>query len=308
MNPNEIRSEYEQAKISKAEFIRRMHECHQVLFRYSELLPHTQISAIEILDDQVIMKSRQTGLRFACTSKDRRMAPIEVLNFQTYEGRNSELLLMLGRNAKTIFDIGANIGWYSLLLAAQNPNAKVFAFEPIKATFASLVKNIELNGLSNVVPYNLGLSDATGELTFYYSQEESGKTSSVNLFNEESVEAVPCMVERLDDFVSSTATKVDLVKCDVEGGELLVFRGAESLLETQKPIVFTEMLRKWSARFGCHPNDLIALFAKHGYGCFATGETTGFTPVLRVDETTTETNFFFLHHAVHAGVISQYSA
>jgi hypothetical protein len=61
-------------------------------------------------------------------------------------------------------------------------------------------------------------------------------------------------------FVAKNNAKVDFIKCDVEGAELFVYQGAKATLMQQKPIVFTEMLRKWAAKFDYHPNDIIALF------------------------------------------------
>jgi hypothetical protein len=62
----------------------------------------------------------------------------------------------------------------------------------------------------------------------------------------------------------------------------------------------TEMLRKWAAGFGYHPNDIIDLFAGLGYKCFDST----LKPFGRMDEATTETNFFFLHPDTHAAHIA----
>ena len=62
--------------------------------------------------------------------------------------------------------------------------------------------------------------------------------------------------------------RLDFLKCDVEGGELLVFKGGLQTLQHHKPVIFCEMLRKWSAPFGYHPNDIITLLGELGYLCF----------------------------------------
>ena len=85
---------------------------------------------------------------------------------------------------------------------------------------------------------------------------------------------------------------MDFIKCDVEGAELFVFQGGVATIRTQQPVIFTEMLRKWSAAFGYHPNDIIALLADAGYHCFTVHDGR-LTPFLTMDETTVETNFFF---------------
>lgn len=97
---------------------------------------------------------------------------------------------------------------------------------------------------------------------------------------------------------------VDFIKCDVEGAELLAFQGAKETLQRDKPIVFTEMLRKWAAKFNYHPNEIIMLFSTFGYRCFyADGE--ALKELLVMTDETLETNFFFLHCEKHEQVINK---
>jgi hypothetical protein len=67
-------------------------------------------------------------------------------------------------------------------------------------------------------------------------------------------------------------------------------------------MVFTEMLRKWSKRFGYHPNEIIALFQQFGYHCFVLSEGI-LQPFLEMTEQTVETNFFFLHAERHLEMV-----
>ncbi len=87
--------------------------------------------------------------------------------------------------------------------------------------------------------------------------------------------------------------KLDFIKCDVEGAELLTFQGGLKTITKYKPIVFTEMLRKWSAKFNYHPNEIIELFKDIGYGCYFVVNDKLHEIKMMTDETI-ETNFFFL--------------
>jgi len=80
-----------------------------------------------------------------------------------------------------------------------------------------------------------------------------------------------------------------------------VFRGALQTLGRDKPVVFTEMLRKWTAKFAYHPNDIIQLFGKLGYACY-TVDGVMLRRIDQVTESTIETNFFFLHQEAHAAL------
>ena len=81
------------------------------------------------------------------------------------------------RNGDIVFDIGANIGFYSLQLARTTPEARVFAFEPIPAIFDALNRNMELHECTNVKPIQAGVSSATGQATFtYYPRTSTSST------------------------------------------------------------------------------------------------------------------------------------
>ena len=115
---------------------------------------------------------------------------------------------------------------------------------------------------------------------------------------------VTAKVRRLDDFVSEQKLSVSLIKCDCEGAEFMVFQGAAETLGSLRPIICTEMLRKWSAKFGYHPNDLIAYIAGFGYRCYSVCENR-LSVVERMNEDTAETNFIFLHLEAHAAQIAR---
>jgi FkbM family methyltransferase len=296
---NETLVKYENGVIDKPSFIKAMYEEHHAaLFGYSTYLQKTNIASIEITDDAVVMTSRDKGVKMICPPGDHRVAPIEALNFLDYETIDSAMIMKLVSPNDCVVDIGANMGWYSINIAKTYPSCKVHAFEPIPKTYGYLEKNIKLNQLGNIFPHHFGLSSERKDLTFYFYPEGSGNASSANLSERKDAELVTCHVEKLDDFVITNKLHVDFIKCDVEGTELFAFQGAVETLKRDKPIVFTEMLRKWAKKFDYHPNEIIKLFTSLGYHCFyAEGNT-----LKKLDEMTdetVETNFFFLHAEKH---------
>jgi FkbM family methyltransferase len=74
--------------------------------------------------------------------------------------------IVLRENA-VVFDVGANIGMFSLFVGARCPSAQVYAFEPVPEVFAKLLRNVDERGL-DVRPFNYGLSDRDQDVTFYY--------------------------------------------------------------------------------------------------------------------------------------------
>lgn len=301
---------YKDEEISKQEFIKKMHKFHSLLFDYRDLLKNNKIEKIEISESGVSFTFRDSEIKMVVDQYDERTAPIEALNFFGYEIEETSFILALLSESQhpifTIFDIGANVGWYSLNIAKKFPEFKIHAFEPIPKTFGYLNDNIKLNGLKNITTNNFGLSNEDKEVLFYYYKEGSGNSSLVNLSNISGTETILAKVYKLDNYIKKNNLRVDFIKCDVEGAELSVFEGALETLKEQKPIIFTEMLRKFSIKFGYHPNDIISLFNNIHYSCYTLNESK-LIPFSHMDENTIETNFFFLHNEKHSNQIERFS-
>ena len=132
-----------------------------------------------------------------------------------------------------------------------------------------------------------------------------GNASSANLSNRDDVHTLKCKVQTLDEYISLKNTSVDFIKCDVEGAELLVFQGGIQTIARYKPIVFSEILRKWSSKFNYNPNQIFDYFKSQNYRAFITnGEK--LKEFFVMDESTIETNFFFLHNEKHSKQIQRW--
>jgi FkbM family methyltransferase len=298
MNIKELKDAYRAGKITKPEYIKEMAEHHAMLFEYTRFIHDTDIAKIEITDDEVIVTSREIGTRMICVEHERRTAPFEIFNFNRYEPEETAVMQRLLPVKGVFFDIGANMGWYTINFAKQLKGLKVLAFEPIPRTYNFLQRNVNLNSVENVELLNFGFSDREDELSFFYYPEGSGNASLANVSERTDVEEVVCQVRRMDDFVAERGLTPDFIKCDVEGAELMVFQGGEKILREHRPVVFTEMLRKWATKFDYHPNDMIRFFAELGYGCYLISADK-LVPITVVIDDTVETNYFFLHREHH---------
>lgn len=292
----ELRAAFKAGRLPKPAYIDAMNESHRLLHDYAEYLPGTDIERVELAGGEVTMVMRGTGVRLTCRRDDKRAAPLEILNFGRLEPEEADMTLRLVRPGDAVFDIGANIGWYSLTLAARFPRLRIDAFEPVPDTFARLRKHVALNGLARrIALHPFGFSDKKGSFSFYFDPRNSVNASGADLSGKG--RKITCRLSTLDAF--ARRRRVDFIKCDVEGAELMVFRGGLKTLARDTPVIFTEMLRKWSAAFGYHPNDIIALLGGLGYKPF-TARGGRLRPFGRMDDKTVETNFFFLHPKKHA--------
>lgn len=309
MKFTELKASFSSGKIDKPEFIRRAYQMfHETLFDYAANLGDTDVREISIDARGVVFVIRSSGIKVRCQLGDHRSPPVETFNFADFEPHESRMMLKLFEGGKYFYDIGANIGWHSLTLAARFRDAIFFCFEPIPKTYEYLQDNIALNAFDNIRTYNIALSNSNSPHDYYFYEACSGNASAVNLTAREDVRKVECPQTRLDDLVqeSGPCCPPDFIKCDVEGAELLVFQGARETIARYKPVVMAEILRKWSAHYHYNPNEIFHLFAVLGYRAFTTD---GYflRKFSKMTEESDETNFFFLHAERHAIQIERFA-
>ena len=268
------------------------------LRRLQPMLAGTMLERIEIADGELVVSTR-SGVRFLWDPEDLRTAPNIAFMEGAYEPEAFDLLTRLAAGKRTVLDIGANVGWYSLHLAQvlAGDDARVHAFEPVGTTYERLRDNVALNGAGGrIAIYDFGLSDHCGDASFFLPVTSGSVAASLrDLHPDETSREVRCRLETADVFLAREGIdRVDLVKCDIEGAELMMLKGATRLLTVDKPIFFMELLRKWSRAFGYQPDDVLKLMAGHGYGCWAIGHGAP-REIDRVTEDTVETNFLFLN-------------
>lgn len=302
----ELYKKYTSKIISKENYIDLAYKNHNILFDYADYIKFTDIKSISITDTEVKMLSRREEIIMLCKRNEKRLVPLEILNFKNYEGIYFDFFLILIKEAKIIFDIGANIGWYGLNAAKQNKKIKVYAFEPIKETFGYLVKNIKINQLKNIIPNNIGLSNKNSTVSFFVNPEHSGSASEKKI-TDKNINRVKVTLRKLDDYcVDNKIIKIDLIKCDVEGAELFVLEGGKNVFQKFKPILLIEILRKWAKKYNYHPNDIIDLMKSFGYLCFTT-DSGKIKRIVKITEQTKATNFIFFHKVAHRNYINKYA-
>lgn len=296
---------FKEGQMDKRSYVRRMHDIHRMLWEYSDFIRGKNISSIKI-SEKCLTFTTKNGIVITCDQEDERSAPLEIINFGDYENIEMRMIRKFLNKNSVILDIGANIGWYSLNLSRYIPNGRIIAFEPIPHTFGYLKKNIKLNGAENIQAHNYGLSDKAEISHFYHNPKFAAAASLKNLHIDNKAVRVKCRVRRMDDFIFNLTQRIDLIKCDVEGAELYVMKGALETLKKTRPVLFVEMLRKWSAKFGYHPNDTIALLGNIGYYCYY-AKRNKIARIAKVSEKTQSTNFYFLDPKKHAKFLKELS-
>jgi FkbM family methyltransferase len=141
----------------------------------------------------------------------------------------------------TVADIGAQSGFYSLLLSKRvGTQGRVIAFEPLPANYRLLEENLRLNKIENVIVCREAVADRTGQLTFQFPSDEPSLIAGPVLPEDDTgTFAVACV--SLDEFVSRSEISLDLIKIDVEGAEGSVLAGAAKTLQQFHPTLIIEL-------------------------------------------------------------------
>lgn len=181
--------------------------------------------------------------------------------YQGYEPETLDIFRHLCASSSVIFDIGANVGLYSLLAAAANPEARIFAFEPVDRVHEILRKNIRYNRFSQITPHRVAFSDFDGEVNLYVPLQETptGARAGAPKKGKRS-RAVPVQSIKGDSFMRQNALeKLDLVKIDTETTEPQVFNGMRATIERCHPKIICEVLA------GRTEKELMEFFKPLGY-------------------------------------------
>jgi FkbM family methyltransferase len=141
------------------------------------------------------------------------------------------------KKGQVLFDIGANVGYYTVLGARQvGAEGKVLAFEPVARNLSYLYRHVVKNNLLNVTIVPAACSDAVSLTTFSsginYASGSIGETDTAR----EGQRPVPTV--SVDAVVEKTGISPDVIKIDVEGAELAVLKGARLTLQDKKPVIF----------------------------------------------------------------------
>jgi FkbM family methyltransferase len=179
-------------------------------------------------------------------------------------GEEMVLRCLSGLPMTTVFDVGANVGDWSLLAHRYLPCVRIFSFELSPPTFKQLQQNTAM--CDRIVAFNFGLSDHDGETSFYHYPEKPGETSVLaHSFQSGAVELKGRL--RTGDALCAEQgiVQIDLLKVDVEGAESAVLRGFDKMLASRRISVIQFEYEKLNAATKFLLQDFYALLGGYGY-------------------------------------------
>ena len=164
-----------------------------------------------------------------------------------YEPETVPLFFRLATRARITFDVGAYVGFFTLLAAHANPRGQVYAFEPLSDAFKRLEKNVELNKLNNVLTIGTAVSDLDGSAEFFSAATHMPCSSSLSydfMKSTDGLSSFTVPVIKLDSFVRENGLQgIELVKIDTESTEPQVLKGMLETIRRDQPFIICEVLK-----------------------------------------------------------------
>jgi FkbM family methyltransferase len=222
------------------------------LFNFIKKVPQLRYRFIKLLSKWVDLNLKNEvqikideGIKMFLTLRDNVQRHLFIYGY--YEPAEAGFWKNLVKNKKTIFDIGTNVGYFSLLASQRisQKNGKVFAFEPVLHTYNRAKYNIELNSFTNIFLNKIALSDKKGTLEINIGNEYNWGMSSVNKHDHLSGKVEIVETDTVDNFIlKNQITELNAVKIDIEGSEFFALKGMSVTLLKLRPTILIEILEQ----------------------------------------------------------------
>lgn len=198
---------------------------------------------------------------------ERRQYPPLALATDRYETETTSLFESLVKPGAGVLDIGAHVGYFSLLAArGTGSTGKVYAFEPEPQNYQLLLRNIGSNGYTNVVATQKAVCDKIGSTTLFLTSLDNGRHSTYQ-HDLPKTGSVTVETTTLDDFLAVKGwPRIDLAKVDVEGAEMDVLGGMGLLLDNSPDLkLIVEFSPSLLVNAGVTPQQFLEELASKGF-------------------------------------------
>jgi len=198
-----------------------------------------------------------------------------------YEAGTTRLLTQIIEPGMVVIDIGAHVGYFTLLAAQQvGPTGHVYSFEPDPSNHRLLQQNIDANGYTNITATRKAVSKSSGSAQLMLSSRDNGTHS---LYAQDSRDANTVNVDlvSLDEFLADAGwPKVDLIKMDVEGAEMDALVGMSRLLDESPGLKLVMEFNPGLLRSASvDPLEFLAKPVELGFEVYVIGDQEGTTPL-----------------------------
>lgn len=190
----------------------------------------------------------------------------------TWEPFVSKQFIQIAKKARTIVDVGGNIGYFTLLGAAcSKSSSNIFVFEPDVVNFQSLTKTVKENKLENVTCEKVAIAQNSGKISLFISPDNLGDHRTFDSGDNRETEVV--RVVSLDDYFNEYPHEIDLLKIDIQGYEHFAIMGAKKLFQKKRIKVILSELWPYGLQIaGCNWRNYLKLLEQSGFSLWEVNE------------------------------------
>ncbi len=179
--------------------------------------------------------------------------------------RDYSIILQLAKNKKCVFDVGANHGIISLLVADQNKEVQIHAFEASEAAVNVINHNLQLNKADHTVRVvNSLIADKSGYAIPFYWEGSAGGASITKGRLGHQTEIYKATLS-LDDYVNYFGLSPDFIKMDIEGAEGIAIKGMSQILQKARPLIFIELHEFGGRKLYENAAQILSFISEFGY-------------------------------------------
>jgi FkbM family methyltransferase len=229
-------------------------------FLYNHLKPGGGAALMEAQGYKIYLNPRDVGVS--------RM----LFMYGFYEKYTTDLFRKLVKRGDVFLDIGANLGHYALIAAgAVGERGRVYAFEPASDSYNLLLKSVAANGFKNIVAVPKAVSNRVGTTRLVLDPHDAGMHRLAS--GADSGDSIVIETVTLDDYFKDKEDRVNIMKMDVEGAEMLVLEGMHEIIKRNDDLtIFTEFSPVMLRRAGSAPEEYLRQLFGHGFALFHINE------------------------------------
>jgi len=205
---------------------------------------------------------------------------------RVWEPTETRLFLDTIRPGDTVVDVGANVGYYTLLAAeAVGPTGRVFAFEPDPVAFALLEDNVRLSGATNVIAEQKALSNEPGSIKLFLAAQNKGDHRIVQVKGQDrpsvDIEAV-AFDQWIRTHPVANGGSVDFIKIDTQGAEAVILEGMKETLKNNDGIrLIVEFWPSGLDQFGADAGKVLSSLSAADFRFLELPPRLGMAPIVR---------------------------
>lgn len=185
-----------------------------------------------------------------------------------FENEDVSYLLSKIQKNDVFFDVGANVGLFSVVVAKKNPMVQVHSFEPISLNVSLFETSVHLNGIKTIKINQSCIGNYSGVVEFSLASDSAYSSIHDTGWKTE-IEKISVPITTIDEYViRNSVDTINVMKVDVEGAESLVLQGARNIflnVEMRPRLVLLELYDGHFEKFNTSIENLVKTMCEFGY-------------------------------------------